>query len=105
MGVFSDDFATVDVRKELCKTKPPEKANSEGYFNRTIIPKKSRAKNNTNFDFSSWFVLFWFGAGGRTRTGTVSLPTDFESVASANFTTPAHIYLNILAQNFAFGNN
>ena len=45
------------------------------------------------------------GAGGRTRTGTVSLPTDFESVASANFTTPAHIYLNILAQNFAFGNN
>lgn len=30
IGVLSDDFATVDVREELCKTKPPEKANSEG---------------------------------------------------------------------------
>lgn len=30
MGVFCDDFAAVDVREELCKTKPPEKANSEG---------------------------------------------------------------------------
>ena len=30
IGVFSDDFAAVDVREELCKTKPPEKANSEG---------------------------------------------------------------------------
>ena len=30
MGVLSDDFAAVDVREELCKTKPPEKANSEG---------------------------------------------------------------------------
>lgn len=56
----------VDVREELCKTKPPEKANSEGYFNRTIIPKKPRAKNNTNLDLSSWFVLFLSGA----RDGT-----------------------------------
>ena len=30
MGVLSDDFAAVDVREELCKTTPPEKANSEG---------------------------------------------------------------------------
>ena len=30
IGVLSDDFAAVDVREELCKTKPPEKANSEG---------------------------------------------------------------------------
>ena len=89
MGVFSDDFATVDVREELCKTKPPEKANSEGYFNRTIIPKKSLAKNNTNLELPSWFVLFLYGAGGRTRTGTVSLPTDFESVTSTNSITPA----------------
>jgi peptidoglycan/LPS O-acetylase OafA/YrhL len=29
------------------------------------------------------------GAGGRTRTGTVSLPGDFESPASTNFATPA----------------
>ena len=30
IGVFSNDFAAVDVREDLCKTKPPEKANSEG---------------------------------------------------------------------------
>ena len=30
IGVLSDDFAAVDVREDLCKTKPPEKANSEG---------------------------------------------------------------------------
>ena len=29
MGVLSDDFAAVDFREKLCKTKPPEKANSE----------------------------------------------------------------------------
>ncbi len=33
-------------------------------------------------------VLFT-GAGGRTRTGTVSLPVDFESTTSANSITPA----------------
>ena len=30
------------------------------------------------------------GAGGRTRTGTVSLPVDFESTTSANSITPAY---------------
>ncbi len=32
-----------------------------------------------------------FGAGGRTRTGTVSLPVDFESTTSANSITPASV--------------
>lgn len=31
-----------------------------------------------------------YGAGGRTRTDTVSLPRDFESRASTNFATPAN---------------
>ena len=31
------------------------------------------------------------GAGGRTRTGTVSPPVDFESTTSTNFITPANI--------------
>ena len=31
------------------------------------------------------------GAGGGGRTRTVSLPTDFESVTSANSITPAHL--------------
>ena len=32
-----------------------------------------------------------FGAEGRTRTGTVSLPVDFESTTSANSITPASV--------------
>lgn len=34
-------------------------------------------------------MVFLFGAGGGTRTHTVSLPTDFESVTSTNSITPA----------------
>ncbi len=34
--------------------------------------------------------MSFFGAAGRSRTGTGSPPTDFESVASANFTTAAY---------------
>ncbi len=37
---------------------------------------------------------FFVGAGGRTRTGTVSLPVDFESTTSANSITPANILTN-----------
>ena len=33
-----------------------------------------------------------FGAGGGTRTHTVLLPTDFESVTSANSITPANMF-------------
>lgn len=36
------------------------------------MPKKSLAKNNTNRDLSSWFVLFRCGAVEGTRTLTVS---------------------------------
>ena len=35
-------------------------------------------------------VPFVFGAGGRGRTDTVSLPLDFESSTSANSITPAY---------------
>ena len=35
-------------------------------------------------------MLFVFGAGGRGRTDTVSLPLDFESSTSANSITPAY---------------
>ena len=33
-----------------------------------------------------------YGAGGGTRTHTVLLPTDFESVTSANSITPANMF-------------
>ena len=43
-------------------------------------------------------ALFLVGAGGRTRTDTDFTPQDFESSASANFTTPAHLQLYHAAQ-------
>lgn len=45
------------------------------------------------------------GARGRTRTGTVSLPTDFESVASTNFATWGKLdkqYTNIPIQKMQY---
>ena len=74
MGVFGDDFAAVDVREELCYHSRPEKAQirragKDNHLKRTIIPKKSRAKNNPNFGSTPRFGLFWCGdlAGNRTR--------------------------------------
>lgn len=46
------------------------------------------------------FYIHPYGAGGGSRTRMVSLPTDFESVASANSTTSAcnknYIITNII---------
>ena len=41
-----------------------------------------------------------YGAGGRTRTGTVSLPVDFESTTSANSITPANVTYAIIQYEF-----
>ena len=43
-----------------------------------------------NSSFNAKRGIF-YGAAGRTRTDTVSLPQDFESSASANFTTAANM--------------
>ena len=40
-------------------------------------------------------TLVLFGAEGRTRTDTISLPLDFESSASASFTTSAYCLIII----------
>ena len=37
MGVFSDDFAAVDVREELCYHSRPEKANSRGMERKNVL--------------------------------------------------------------------
>ena len=66
--VLSDDFADVDVREDLCYHSRPKKQNSKCYFNRIMIPKKSFAKNNTNPELSSGFVLFTYGAERGIRT-------------------------------------
>lgn len=59
-----------------------------------IINKKVNpcgfTKSNLYFKKIKIFSIFSSnGARGRTRTGTVSLPVDFESTASTNFTTRA----------------
>ena len=46
-------------------------------------------QKNKNTDKTRVYRCFYYGAGGRTRTGTVSLPVDFESTTSANSITPA----------------
>ena len=57
--------------------------------------KNFALKKRKSLDFSRDFEAISFlspfdGAAGRSRTDTVSLPPDFESGASANFTTAAH---------------
>ena len=47
-------------------------------------------------DHSIGIVVF-FGAAGRGRTVTVSLPPDFESGASANSTTAANVNYNSIS--------
>ena len=79
MGVFSDDFAAVDFREELCYHSRPNKQIREAYFKRITAPKKSRAKNNTNSEKE--FVLFPHGAEKRIRTsGRVTPVTRFPIV-------------------------
>lgn len=46
---------------------------------------------NTEKNGVTSFLSLHHGAGGRTRTGTVSPPVDFESTTSANSITPAYL--------------
>ena len=59
-------------------------------------PAASDACANEKQPLTGLFLLV--GAGGRTRTDTDFTPQDFESSASANFTTPAHLQLYHAAQ-------
>ena len=47
-----------------------------------------------------YYYIIMYGAGDRGRTGTVSLPPDFESGTSANSITPAHnaVYYTVMLQ-------
>jgi hypothetical protein len=60
-------------------------------FGKYRVSYLSKKTNNPNPSPTGkiWFGLYWFGAGGRTRTGTPSLAVDFESTTSANSITPA----------------
>ena len=66
-------------------TTPFLKCVSSNFSKKTNNPNPSPIKK-------IWFGLYWFGAGGGTRTHTVLLPTDFESVTSANSITPANMF-------------
>ena len=45
IGVFSDDFATVDVREELCYHSRPKKQNSEILYNERIVSTVFSCRN------------------------------------------------------------
>ena len=62
---------------------------SRNKIKETLITAKKQGKSR--------FLLF--GAGGRGRTGTVSLPLDFESSTSANSITPAGGFLTLVYYN------
>ncbi len=53
------------------------------------LVKKEERKEQSEKPAEMLRQIFRFGAGGRGRTGTVSLPLDFESSTSANSITPA----------------
>ncbi len=63
--------------------------------------KRDKRKRNRLLGFSlvGVFVCPCYGAAGRTRTDTVSLPPDFESGASANFTTTANAIAKLYYHN------
>ena len=64
-------------------TTPFLKCVSSNFSKKTNNPNPSPIKK-------IWFGLYWFGAGGGTRTHTLSPAKDFESSSSANSNTPAH---------------
>ena len=100
MGVFSDDFAAVDFCEVLCNHSRPKKRKFRGadpigqWRRRNLLQKIIRTSNRLLGSYYSGLVPV-VGleptAGGRTRTDTDFTPQDFESSASASFTTPAQI--------------
>ena len=73
-------------RKALRARTPPARERRQGVrFSRAHgLSRRNAAKKGIPI-----YGYAFFGAAGRTRTDTVSLPLDFESSASANFTTAA----------------
>ena len=49
----------------------------------------SQSSVSSKEDNTEYCLISFIGARGRNRTGTVSLPLDFESSASTSFTTRA----------------
>ena len=59
-------------------------------MSKTIIQEHcNRTIRVKNCDEGVKFIIELDGTEGRTRTGTVLLPSDFESDVSTSFTTPA----------------
>ena len=78
-------FIGIDVSCSVFKDRPPRglPLSARLYYHPLLFTSSVFLENDNTTD----------GARGRTRTGTVSLPTDFESVASTSFTTRASTIL------------
>ena len=68
-----------------------------GLFPRINAPNRKKPHKSVAFLYC---YIIMYGAGDRGRTGTVSLPPDFESGTSANSITPAHnaVYYTVMLQ-------
>ena len=77
-------------------TTPFLKCVSSNFSKKTNNPNPSPIKK-------IWFGLYWFGAGGGTRTHTMLPSTDFESVTSTNSIIPATGLQNIIHDIEAIG--
>ena len=70
------------------------------YFCGVLLFQREKSIFPSHTKSGAKFSLPRHGAEGRTRTGTVSPPVDFESTTSANSITPANPY--IIITNFHF---
>ena len=100
--IISKGFLFVNIAAEISAKKAARSALSRGSlpeikFRLRFLQKSSRSKA----------ALLRRGAGDRGRTGTVSLPLDFESSTSANSITPASVLkcLSIITDSFKKINN
>lgn len=89
---MATDFIRV-VRKHYCKGMSNEQ---KGFCSSKCLKYE---KHTLSEIFVRSFCVCLGGAAGRTRTDTVSLPPDFESGASANFTTTANAIAKLYYHN------
>ena len=82
---------TANIRKREVQICPVTRIARKYPFaaTRKFEKRRSQPPGTLSFALKISRLLRPYGAGGGTRTHTVSLPTDFESVTSTNSITPA----------------
>ena len=81
---------TLRSNRPLLALRAARPAGQNAPQDRFVSPASSPVRLNQTQRYPTGASVF--GAGGGTRTHTVLLPTDFESVTSANSITPANMF-------------